>query len=271
MVPPGAYRVDATAATLSAMTTEGPVMGTRLTARETEVLALIAGTLRTRRSPTSCSSPNAPSRATCRQCCESCSCLIAAAWSAPRRPPLARWSSPSAEGYRRQFRASVGRTAERAALAVALAEHRLVTATGPGGVGKTRLALSVAADLGEQRRDGVWFVDLLGVSDAALVTAVVADTIGVPEQRTTAVDLALVASLAKSDALLVLDNCEHVLDGVRTCVERIIADCPAVTVLATSRTRLLFPTSGCTWCRAVGRRRRWRCWTCSPVGWRPRR
>ena len=135
----------------------------------------------------------------------------------------------------------IGRIAERAALVAALAEHRMVTATGPGGVGKTRLAVSVAADLAAARRDGVWFVDLVHVRDPGMVTAAVAETVGVAEQRTTSVDLALVASLAGSDALLVLDNCEHVLDGVRVCVERIVTGCPEVTVLATSRTRLLLP------------------------------
>jgi predicted ATPase len=87
----------------------------------------------------------------------------------------------------------------------------------------------------------VWFVDLIHVTDPAMVTAAVAETVGVPEQRTASVDRALVASLAASDALLVIDNCEHVLDGVRACVERIIAGCPEVTVLATSRARLLLP------------------------------
>ena len=135
----------------------------------------------------------------------------------------------------------IGRTSERAALIEALAEHRLVTATGPGGVGKTRLALSVAAEVAPARREGVWFVDLIHVTDAATVTASVAETVGVPEQRTASVDRALVASLANSDSLLVLDNCEHVLDGVRACVARIVAGCPEITVLATSRTRLLLP------------------------------
>jgi len=135
----------------------------------------------------------------------------------------------------------IGRTGERTVLAAALAEQRMVTATGPGGIGKTRLALSVAAELAPARREGVWFVDLIHVTDPAMVTAAVAETVGVPEQRTTSVDRVLVASLAASDALLVIDNCEHVLDGVRTCVERIIAGCPEVTVLATSRTRLLLP------------------------------
>jgi len=135
----------------------------------------------------------------------------------------------------------VGRTAERAALAAALAERRMVTATGPGGVGKTRLALSVAAEAGPERRDGVWFVDLVHQSDPAMVAAAVAQVVGVPEQSTSSLDLALVAALAGRDALLVLDNCEHVLDGVRECVERILPGCPDIRVLATSRTRLLMP------------------------------
>ncbi|MFF5290697.1 ATP-binding protein [Paractinoplanes globisporus] len=135
----------------------------------------------------------------------------------------------------------IGRTGERAALTAALAGHRLVTATGPGGIGKTRLALSVATEAAPARRAGVWFLDLVHVTDPALVTAAVAETVGVPEQRTTSIERALVAVLAESDALLVLDNCEHVLDGVRACVDRIIAGCPGITVLATSRTRLLLP------------------------------
>ena len=135
----------------------------------------------------------------------------------------------------------IGRAAERAALAAALAEHRLVTATGPGGIGKTRLAISVAAELAPARRDGAWFVDLVHVTDPAMVIAAVAETVGVPEQRAASIDVALVASLADRDGLLVLDNCEHLLDGVRDCVERILDGCPDVTVLATSRTRLLVP------------------------------
>ena len=108
-------------------------------------------------------------------------------------------------------------------------------------MGKTRLAIRLAEEVADDYADGVWFVDLIHVTDPAMVTAAVAETVGVPEQRTTSVDRALVASLAASDALLVIDNCEHVLDGVRPCVERIIAGCPEVTVLATSRTRLLLP------------------------------
>ena len=135
----------------------------------------------------------------------------------------------------------VGRTAERAALAAEIAEHRMVTATGPGGVGKTRLVLSVAAEIAPHRRDGAWFVDLAGVTDPAMVAASVAHTVGVPEQRSASIEAALVASLAGSDGLLVVDNCEHLLDGVRELVERILSGCPRITVLATSRSALVVP------------------------------
>ena len=135
----------------------------------------------------------------------------------------------------------IGRAAERAQLTTALAEHRLVTATGPGGVGKTRLAVRVASDLIPLRRHGGWFVDLVHVSDPAMVMATIAQIVGVPEQRSTPVDAALVATLTERDSLLVLDNCEHLLDGVRDCVERVVAGCPHVTILATSRARLMLP------------------------------
>jgi predicted ATPase/DNA-binding CsgD family transcriptional regulator len=135
----------------------------------------------------------------------------------------------------------IGRSTERAALARLLAEHRLVTAVGPGGVGKTRLAISVAADLAAERRDGAWFVDLVRVTDPAAVVAAVAEAVGTPQQQAGSLESAVVASLATRDGLLVLDNCEHLVDSVCVCVEPIVAGCPGVTVLATSRARLLLP------------------------------
>jgi predicted ATPase/DNA-binding CsgD family transcriptional regulator len=135
----------------------------------------------------------------------------------------------------------VGRAAERAALLGALAEHRLVTAIGPGGIGKSRLAMSVAADLAAVRRDGCWFVDLVRLTDPAAVTSAVAEVVGSSQQWAATPDAALVASLARRDGVLVLDNCEHLLDGVRDCVEQIVTACPQITVLATTRTRLLVP------------------------------
>ena len=135
----------------------------------------------------------------------------------------------------------LGRAVERAELTRALAGQRLVTAVGPGGIGKTRLAISVAGDVAAGRRDGVWFVDLVRVADPAAVVATVAEVVGVPEQLALSPEAALVASLARRDGLLVLDNCEHLLDGVRECVDLIVNGCPELTVLATSRTRLMLP------------------------------
>jgi predicted ATPase/DNA-binding CsgD family transcriptional regulator len=135
----------------------------------------------------------------------------------------------------------LGRAAERAELTHALTGQRLVTAVGPGGIGKTRLAISVAGDVAAGHRDGVWFVDLVRVTEPAAVIGTVAEVVGVPEHLALSQDGALVASLARREGLLVLDNCEHLLDGVRECVDLIVNGCPGVTVLTTSRTRLMLP------------------------------
>jgi predicted ATPase/DNA-binding CsgD family transcriptional regulator len=223
------------------VTTVGAAKNAAVTAREAEVLALIARHLT--------NAQIAAALCISTRTVETHVSALLRKLQLPDRRSLARHAEAMPgllvkSGRRRlplPVTSFIGRATERAVLAAALAEHRMVTATGPGGIGKTRLALSVAAELAPARRDGVWFVDLVHVTDPALVTAAVAETVGVPEQRTTSVDVALAASLADRDALLVIDNCEHVLDGVRACVERIVAGCPEITVLATSRTRLLLP------------------------------
>jgi predicted ATPase/DNA-binding CsgD family transcriptional regulator len=135
----------------------------------------------------------------------------------------------------------VGRSVERAALGGLLTEHRLVTAVGPGGVGKTRLALAVATDVSDRYPDGAWYVDLCPVTDAAMVGATVAGAFGFGEQPGRSPTDTVVAKLAAAEALVVLDNCEHLLDGVSTFAERLLTGCPRMTVLATSRGRLLVP------------------------------
>jgi predicted ATPase/DNA-binding CsgD family transcriptional regulator len=137
--------------------------------------------------------------------------------------------------------AFVGRARERGELAEAVRTHRQVTAAGPGGVGKTRLALTVAADLAGGFADGVWFVDLVPVTDPGRVGAAVAAAMGVGEQPGRGIDDAVVAALADREALLVLDNCEQVRDGVAPFVERLLVACPRLRVLATSRARLMVP------------------------------
>jgi predicted ATPase/DNA-binding CsgD family transcriptional regulator len=135
----------------------------------------------------------------------------------------------------------VGRVAERAALADALATDRLVTAVGPGGVGKTRLALAVAGDVADRFVDGVWYVDLVPVSDPAMVAPAVARAIGLGAPSARSAEDTVSAALTERSALLVLDNCEHLAAGVAVLVERLLVRCPHLAVLATSRARLLVP------------------------------
>ncbi|MGW0451306.1 ATP-binding protein, partial [Streptosporangium sandarakinum] len=137
--------------------------------------------------------------------------------------------------------AFIGRARERGELAEAVTSHRLVTVTGPGGVGKTRLALAVAADVAGDFPDGVWFVDLVPVTEPGRVGAAVAAAVGVGEQRGRGIDDAVPAALADRRALLVLDNCEQVRDGVAPFLERLLTACPRLRVLVTSRVRLTVP------------------------------
>ncbi|WP_077043936.1 ATP-binding protein [Rhodococcus sp. MTM3W5.2] len=137
----------------------------------------------------------------------------------------------------------IGRKRERAELTEMIKNDRQVTAVGPGGVGKTRLALTVAAELAEEYSDGVWFVDLVPITspDISVVAGTVGLALGLGEQPGRGMDESVVAALADRHALLVLDNCEHVRDGVALFIERLLAACPRVTVLATSRARLMVP------------------------------
>ena len=105
----------------------------------------------------------------------------------------------------------MGRDLEIAAVRERLGAGRVVTPTGPGGCGKTRLALRVAALAADGFEDGAWLVELASLTDAALVPASVAETLGVPEQDAADPLAAVVRALAGRDLLIVLDNCEHVL------------------------------------------------------------
>ncbi|MDX3549042.1 LuxR C-terminal-related transcriptional regulator [Streptomyces europaeiscabiei] len=137
--------------------------------------------------------------------------------------------------------AFIGRARERAELAEAVKTRRQVTAAGPGGVGKTRLALAVAADVAGDFADGVWFVDLAPVTDPKRVGAAVAAAVGVGEQPGRGVDESVLSALADRQALLVLDNCEQIRDGVAPFLERLLIACPRLRVLATSRARMMVP------------------------------
>jgi predicted ATPase len=116
-------------------------------------------------------------------------------------------------------------------------EVGLLTLTGAGGSGKTRLALAVAAALQDDYRDGVWFVPLAALSDAELVLPTVAQVLGVRESEGRPLRACLVDYLSDRELLLVLDNCEHLLDAAPLVTE-LLAAAPRLAVLATSRAPL---------------------------------
>lgn len=132
----------------------------------------------------------------------------------------------------------VGRDRDLADVKSLLEQHRLVTLVGAGGVGKTRLALQAGADLLDRYPDGVWFADLAPIADPLLVASVVANVVGMPQRGGQAVDQTLRQWLKRKQLLLVLDNCEHVLEVVASLADQILNDTPDVRILSTSRQAL---------------------------------
>jgi len=113
--------------------------------------------------------------------------------------------------------------------------HRLVTLTGVGGVGKTRLALEVGAQLADEFPDGVWLFELAAVADPDAVPDAVASVLGITQQPGKNVSESVAAALEGKTRLLMFDNCEHVLEAAADLVEAILAQSATVTILATSR------------------------------------
>jgi predicted ATPase/DNA-binding SARP family transcriptional activator len=136
----------------------------------------------------------------------------------------------------------VGRATELGELSALLAENRLVTLTGPGGAGKTRLALEVARAVRDWFSDGVWLADLTVVADGAMVAPAIATGVGLLVGELAQPDRDLVANLTQRlrsrRHLLVLDNCEHVIDAAITAAHALLQTCPGLTILATSRESL---------------------------------
>jgi predicted ATPase/class 3 adenylate cyclase len=129
----------------------------------------------------------------------------------------------------------IGRQMELAEIAQAIRADRLVTLTGPGGSGKTRLALEVAASLVTAFSDGVWFVALAAISDGTRVAVTVAQGLRVSDIAGEAIADTLKQWLSDRDLLLILDNCEHVVEAVRSLCERLLPACSRLRILATSR------------------------------------
>lgn len=132
----------------------------------------------------------------------------------------------------------IGREGELRATLDCLETARLVTLTGAGGIGKTRLAIAAAQEAAERYPGGVWFVDLAPLDSRIQVAPTIARLLGVQEERDQPLIRTLCRHLQDQNLLLILDNCEHLLDACAPLVEELLADCPHLHVLATSRQSL---------------------------------
>jgi predicted ATPase/transcriptional regulator with XRE-family HTH domain/Tfp pilus assembly protein PilF len=129
----------------------------------------------------------------------------------------------------------IGREREVETIKRSLMSTRLLTLTGPGGIGKSRLAAAVAGAVAPMYADGVWLVELASLADPALVPQAMAAALGVREQANRPVHETLGRSLGPKHLLLVLDNCEHVLGACAALAETLLRGCPEVRILTTSR------------------------------------
>ena len=151
-------------------------------------------------------------------------------------PPLNSLDNPDLpNNLPQQVTSFIGREAQVAEIKALLGKTRLLTLTGAGGSGKSRLSLQVAADLLDGEGDGVWLVELAALSDSALVPQTVADVLGVKEQAGKTIGQSLVEWLKPKRLLLVLDNCEHLVAACASLAADLMRNCPHVHILASSR------------------------------------
>jgi predicted ATPase/DNA-binding winged helix-turn-helix (wHTH) protein len=129
----------------------------------------------------------------------------------------------------------VGRERELVELKSLLAKNRLLSIVGPGGIGKTRLSMQLGAEVQDAYSDGVWFADLVPVTSPALVASAVGQALGVPQASQTDVPEAIARHCRGRRLLLILDNCEHVLDAAAALIDGLLRSAAEPTVIATSR------------------------------------
>jgi predicted ATPase/DNA-binding CsgD family transcriptional regulator len=132
----------------------------------------------------------------------------------------------------------VNRQRELRALRPLLLEQRLLSLVGPAGIGKTRLALELAGSVGKRFASGPWFVELAPLREPEMLPRLVARSVGIEEESDSDAFPQLLDALAETRALLVLDNCESLVEAAALFTDRLLRDCPHLTVLATSRERL---------------------------------
>ncbi len=154
-------------------------------------------------------------------------------------PPLRTLISPDLRhNLPQQLTSFVGRQEQIANVRALMEQTRLLTLTGSGGSGKTRLALQVAADMLNGTNDGVWLVELAPLTDPSLVPSTIADVLGLKEEPGKPIQRTLVDHVKSKDLLLILDNCEHLLTACAQFADLILRQCPAVLIIATSRESL---------------------------------
>lgn len=133
----------------------------------------------------------------------------------------------------------LGRDRDIASAGGILSSARLITLTGPGGIGKTRLALQLAVAMHDDYPDGTWLVELAAFDDPNAIGHAVADVFGITQQAGKTIEQSVANALAGRSLLLILDNCEHVIDAIAGLVREILSACPHVSLLATSRETLM--------------------------------
>jgi predicted ATPase/class 3 adenylate cyclase/DNA-binding NarL/FixJ family response regulator len=154
-------------------------------------------------------------------------------------PPLRTSNAVAAHHLPAQLTTFVGRHTQMADIRALLADNRLVTLTGAGGAGKTRLAIEVARETTDELADGVWYVDLAPITHPGMVPLTVARALGLPDQPGSSITETLLRFVRDRQMLFVLDNCEHLLDASAAVVNDILGSCSKVTILATSREPLM--------------------------------
>jgi predicted ATPase/DNA-binding SARP family transcriptional activator len=159
----------------------------------------------------------------------------------PFRPRAAFRRATHAGNLTEPLSSFVGRESELGKLVADLGPHRLVSLVGPGGVGKTRLAIAAARFMAASFPDGLWFVDLAPLRTVEAVAAATASTLGVAGVHEDRLLEAVVDLMSRRTALVIVDNCEHVLAGAEAVVGALVANCPSVRVLVTSREALGVP------------------------------
>ena len=151
-------------------------------------------------------------------------------------PPLRSLDNPKLQNnLPAQVSSFIGREAELAEVRRLISTARLVTLTGSGGSGKTRLGLEVAAGLLDGSGDGVWFADLAPLQDPGLVAVTVANVLGILQDPSRPLIETLVEAIGRRRLLVMLDNCEHVIDACAKLADALLRNCPNIALLATSR------------------------------------